>query len=156
MKPDDVKQPIFASGGQNTPAVGAFRRILDDFAKTASGGGHGRAEHQIEEARAMIEHHVADPAWRERLHVAREAALRGERDVLLLRFPSAQCADGGRAINVGATNWSETLTGDAADLYQAAHRELEGEGFRFTARILDYPGGGLGNAGLFLCWPAAA
>ncbi len=156
MKPDNVKHPIFSTGGQNAPSAGAFRRILDDFAKTCSGGGHGMAEHQIEEVRAMIEHHVADPAWRERLHAAREAALRGERDVLLLRFPSARCMDGGRAINVGDTNWPETLTGDPADLYQAAHKELEGEGFRVTARILDFPHSGLGNAGLFLSWPTDA
>jgi hypothetical protein len=156
MKPDNVKRPIFSPGGQNALSAGGFRRILDDFAKTCSGGGSGMAEHQIEEVRALIEHHVVDPAWRERLHVAREAALRGERDVLLLRFSSARCMDGGRAINVGDANWPETLTDDAADLYQAAHNELEGDGFRLTARILDYPHGSLGNAGLFLSWPADA
>jgi hypothetical protein len=153
MNPETAKQPIFARTGQNPMPVGAFRRILDDFARTCGGGGHGAAEHRIKEARAIIEHHVADPVWRERLNRAREAALTGEREFLLLRFPSAHCTDGGRAINVGETNWPETLTGDAAGLYQAAHNELDSEGFRLTARILEYPHGNPGNAGLFLSWP---
>jgi hypothetical protein len=156
MKPNNVKLPIFSPGGQKAVSAGAFRRVLDDFAKTCGGGGHAIAEHQIAEVRAMIEHHVANPVWRERLHIAHEAALRGERDVLLLRFPSERCADGGRAINVGDTNWSQTLTGDAADLYHVAYSELEDGGFRLTARILDYPHGSLGDAGLFLSWPTDA
>ncbi|HQT77346.1 MAG TPA: hypothetical protein PLD10_09880, partial [Rhodopila sp.] len=79
---------------------------------------------------------------------------RGEHEVLLLRFPSAQCSDGGRAINVGSDAWPETLTGEAADLYRVWRDELQPKSFQLKARILDYPGGNLGDAGLILSWAA--
>ena len=45
--------------------------------------------------------------------VVKSAAERGEREVMVMRFPSAFCSDGGRAINNYEAGWPETLTGFA-------------------------------------------
>lgn len=139
--------------------AGVFRDLVDAFVHVhvLSEGDpqHQAAIRQREAVRAMIERHTTDTAWRERLQRAQEAAQRGEHEVLLLRFPSAQCSDGGRAINVGSDAWPETLTGEAADLYRVWRDELQPKSFQLKARILDYPGGNLGDAGLILSWAAS-
>jgi hypothetical protein len=73
---------------------------------------------------------------------------------MLLRFPHELCSDGGRAINALAKNenWPETLRGEAAELYLRWKRDRRPHGLRLTARVLDYPGGILGDIGLFLVW----
>ena len=46
--------------------------------------------------------------------VVRGAAERGEREVMVVRFPSTYCPDGGRAINNFEAGWENTLTGFAS------------------------------------------
>jgi hypothetical protein len=45
--------------------------------------------------------------------VVKSAAERGQREVLVVRFPNEYCTDGGRAINNFEPNWPDTLTGFA-------------------------------------------
>ena len=71
---------------------------------------------------------------------------------MLLRFPSALCSDGGRAINVFEPGWPATLSGEPAEIYLRWEHELKPRGFHLTARVLDFPGGLLGDIGLFLVW----
>lgn len=71
---------------------------------------------------------------------------------MLLSFPSALCADGGRAINSEQPEWPQTLRGEAAELYLRWERDLKPLGFPLIARVLDFPGGMPGNIGLFLNW----
>jgi hypothetical protein len=73
---------------------------------------------------------------------------------LLLRFPSELCSDGGRAINVAEPGWPATLRGEAAEIYLHWERELRSRGFGIAARVLEFPGGLLGDIGLFLTWGA--
>ena len=47
----------------------------------------------------MIEGEITNPAWDELVDQARKAAERGEKQYLLLRFPSELCTDDSRAIN---------------------------------------------------------
>ncbi|HTT81575.1 MAG TPA: hypothetical protein VMF86_18055, partial [Stellaceae bacterium] len=81
-----------------------------------------------------------------------EAAEHGERDFMLLRFPSDLCADGGRAINSALPEWPATLRGEAAELYRRWESGLKPRGFHLVARILDFPDGKPGDIGLFLGW----
>ena len=81
-----------------------------------------------------------------------EAAKRGEHDILVLRFPSAWCNDGGRAINNLDKDWPESLTGFASELYEAYKERLRPLGYRMHAQILDYPGGIPGDVGIYLGW----
>lgn len=104
----------------------------------------------------MIDGHITDARWRELMRRAQEAAERGKHEYLLLRFPSAECTDHGRAISEEETDWPNTLTGDAASVYRHWHDEVGCGGFGLVARILGYPGGLPGDVGLFLTWPPGA
>ena len=102
----------------------------------------------------LINQHVSDATWRQLLAKARHAAEGGAREFSLLRFPSALCTDGGRAINADQPNWPRTLRGEAAELYLRWEHDLKPHGFPIAARVLDFPGGTPGDIGLFLRWAA--
>ena len=110
------------------------------------------AEQRSETVQAMLDRHVDDAEWSAILHRARDAAARGEKESLLLQFPSDLCSDGGRRINAPLPDWPSTLRGEAAEIYLRWERELRPQGFRVVARIVDFPDGKPGDAGLFLAW----
>src|SRR5689334_777053 len=98
---------------------------------------------------------------------------RGETELMLTSFPSSFCTDGGRAIsNAGAPpinpsdkeeralqsrepEWLATLPAGALGL-RILENNLQPGGFSFSARIINYPGGTLGDVGLFFSWPKSA
>ncbi|SOD95924.1 hypothetical protein [Caenispirillum bisanense] len=82
----------------------------------------------------------------------KEAAERDEKELLVCRFPSDACTDGGRAINNSLPEWPDTLLGKPRDIYDLWHEHLHPLGFRLRARILEFPGGIPGDAGLFIGW----
>jgi CBS domain-containing protein len=100
----------------------------------------------------LIGHHISDDGWHALLHQARQSAEQGEKELMMLRFPSQLCSDGGRAVNIAAAQWPETLRGEAAELHLRWERDLKPHGFPLRARILDFPGGMPGDIGLFLVW----
>ena len=104
---------------------------------------------QVEE---LLDQHISDAQWRDLLRKARSAADNGEKEFLLLRFPSQLCSDGGRMINVPDPNWPASLRGEAAEIYNRWYRDLRPQGFHLTAQILDFPDGIPGDAGLTLVW----
>ncbi len=113
---------------------------------------HAAALQRQQQVKELIDHHIADENWKAIVHRAREAAEHGEREVLLLRFPSDLCTDGGRAINAPLPDWPKTLRGEAAEIYLRWERDLKPQGFHLTARVVDFPGGKPGDIGLFLAW----
>lgn len=143
---------------QGEVSAGAFRNLLEAFGRLrlplVPDAAHAAAEHQREEVKALIEGHITNTRWRDLLHRAREAAERGEHEYLLLRFPSGDCTDHGRAITRATSDWPSTLTGDAAAIYRHWHEDLRPRGFQLVARIVEFPGGNPGDAGLFLTWHA--
>jgi len=110
------------------------------------------AEDRDRRVKELSEKHVGNRQWEELMHRAREAAKAGQTEFLLLRFPSQLCSDGGRAINVNEEGWQETLRGEARELYERWEKELKPQRFHLTAKILDFPEGFPGDAGLFLTW----
>jgi hypothetical protein len=84
--------------------------------------------------------------------VVRRAAEQGKTEVLLFQFPAEYCADRGRAINNGETDWPTSLDGFAKRAYQAYEQTFRPHGYRLQARVLDYPKGMPGNIGFFLSW----
>jgi uncharacterized membrane protein len=103
--------------------------------------------------KALIGQHIDDTKWRELLHQARQIAERGEKEYLLLRFPSELCTDGARAINNPPNpDWPSTLQGEAMELYARWRDQLSPRGFHLAARLLDFPDGKPGDVGLFLFW----
>jgi hypothetical protein len=131
-----------------------FRRLVSDHEGL-------EVKHRLEQRRAaveerrhrvaeLIDHHITDESWRGLMHQARLAAERGEKEFMLLRFPSQLCSDGGRAVNAGEPHWPATLRGEAAEIYLYWERDLKPHGFRLAASVLDFPDGMQGDVGLFL------
>jgi CBS domain-containing protein len=110
------------------------------------------ANHVQDEIRELVQHHVDDGYWQATLTKALEAAQRGEKEYLLLRFPNGLCSDGGRAINAPMPDWPKTLRGEAAEIYLRWERDLKPRGFHLYARVLEFPNGFPGDIGLFLGW----
>jgi CBS domain-containing protein len=138
------------------PTVSDFRGLVTDHQ-------HKKLEHERELNRAaveqrrervaeLIDRHISDENWRALLHQARQSAERGEKEFMLLRFPSQLCSDGARAINTSKADWSDSLRGEAAELYLRWEHDLKPHGFPLGARLLDFPGGMPGDVGLFLLW----
>ena len=153
-----VAQPLPAAADETQFNVGDFRALVADFEREKAE--HKRADQNSLGARRrhrvaeLIDQHISDPHWRQLVHQAHDAALRGEREFMLLRFPSGLCSDGGRAINSEQTGWPRTLRGEASEIYWRWEQDLKPQGFPITARVLDFPGGMPGDVGLFLDWAA--
>ena len=106
-----------------------------------------------ERVKVLIDEHIDDTKWRTLLHQARQVPERGEKEYLLLRFPSELCTDGARAINNAPNpDWPNTLQGEAMELYARWRDQLKPRGFHLAARVLDFPDGKPGDVGLFLFW----
>jgi CBS domain-containing protein len=124
---------------------------------------HHNIEHQ-EEARCaaaqvrrrrikgLIEQHIGDESWRSLLHHAREAAARGEMELMLLQFPADLCTDRRRAVNAPLPDWPKTLRGEAVLFALGARSATErlpshaanaGLSWRVPGRCRAVPGLGL-------------
>ncbi|HEX3990274.1 MAG TPA: CBS domain-containing protein [Acetobacteraceae bacterium] len=137
-------------------AAADFRELVKDFHSGEvihRDEAHRQASaRRRERAKQLIDEHVFDDGWRELIHRARVAAENGERECMLLQFPSQLCIDGGRAINVHEKGWSASLRGRPAEIFLRWERELKSRGFLLSARIITYPEGKPGDIGLFLVW----
>ena len=133
-----------------------LRRITDDKEME-------KAKEALEKKRKVEDeqHNLRDAFMSQDVHpdvfervsrVVKSAAERGEREVLVIRFPSEYCTDGGRAINNFEPNWPETLTGFAKRAYEFWQKELQPQGYKVRAQIMDFPGGMPGEVGVFLRW----
>ncbi len=145
-----------AALGEEKVSASDFRGLVLDYELDKS---HRREAARKEAADALkakvkdlIDHHVADENWQSLLHKARQAAMRGDKKFMLLRFPSQLCSDHGRAINISEPDWPSTLRGEAAEIFLRWEHDLKPQGFHLTAEILNFPGGMPGDVGLFLAW----
>jgi hypothetical protein len=80
------------------------------------------------------------------------AAEHGDNHIQVFTFPSELCTDGGRAINNGDPNWPTTLVGFAQRAYEFYRTELQPNGYRLRAEILNFPGGKPGDVAVTLLW----
>lgn len=109
-----------------------------------------------EQVEGLIIYKISDPEWDEMVEHARKAAEHGDKQYLLLRFPSDLCTDDARAINNPPNDtWPQTLRGEAAEIYQRWYAGLRLHGFGMSAQVLDFPDGKPGDVGLFLRWGEA-
>ena len=76
----------------------------------------------------------------------------GDKQALVLRFPSDWLPDQGRAITNHDKDWYAKLDGFPKRAYDFFKRELEPRGFQIRAEILNWPGGMPGEVGFFLQW----
>jgi CBS domain-containing protein len=137
-------------------SAAAFRSNVRAYkAETFDRKQAARREAELDRRRqikALLDHHVSGQLWRELIEHAELAARGGEQELMLLRFPSDLCSDGGRMIDVAEQGWEETLRGEAAEIYDRWRKELKPQGFGLSARIVSYDEGIIGDIGLYLTW----
>lgn len=115
------------------------------------------AMHKAEEEKRQL-HEVfmsreVRPDGMDRLMAAvTRAAEDGKSELMVLRFPSEYLTDGGRAVNNFDPDWPKTLEGFAKRAYDFYGEHLRAHGYRLRVQILEYPGGKLGDVGMFLSW----
>jgi hypothetical protein len=85
----------------------------------------------------------------------RQAAKRGETEIMVMRFPNALCTDNGRAINNSEEGWPATLTGRPRQAYEFWRDQLRPANYKLKAMIIDWPRGMPGDVGFFLSWSGA-
>ncbi len=129
--------------------VDAYRGSIDRRRAEEQRSAQELRRRQIDELRGK---RLTEGDWRDMLDRARQAAVSGAREFLLIRFPAALCRDGGRAINAPDAGWPATLVGEPADIYARWRDELRPRGFRLAAQIVDFPDGLPGDAALILVW----
>ncbi len=79
-------------------------------------------------------------------------AEQGQSELMVFSFPSDFCSDGGRAINNNLPDWPESLTGRAKQAFELWEQNAKPMGYKLDARVLNYPGGIIGEIGLFISW----
>ena len=84
--------------------------------------------------------------------LVRRAVNAGEKEALVMRFPSEWLPDQGRSITSHDPAWRERLSGFPKRAYEFFERELAPRGFQVKTQILDWPGGIPGDVGWFLTW----
>ncbi|WP_139281434.1 hypothetical protein [Muricoccus roseus] len=77
----------------------------------------------------------------------------GQREVTLSSWHSDFCTDGGRGVNNRFADWQNTLPAGARIFVKFWQEALRPGGFGLSSRILNFPGGVLGDVGLFVTWP---
>jgi len=80
------------------------------------------------------------------------AAERGDTEVMVMRFPSDLCTDGGRAINNTDPDWPNTLAGRPRQAFEFWKEHLRPLDYKLKAMIVEFPGGMPGDVGFFLSW----
>jgi hypothetical protein len=85
----------------------------------------------------------------------RTAAVKGAKEVLVMRFPNALCTDKGRALNNSEKDWPTTLTGRPRQAFEFWREHLRPQGYGLKAMIVDWPAGFPGDIGFFLTWEDA-
>lgn len=148
-EPHAPKKPVFSATAFRT-SVHAFKAESFDRKQAARREAEFDRRRQI---KALLDHHVSTQLWQELLEHAELAAHGGEQELMLLRFPSDLCSDGGRKIDVVERGWEDTLRGEAAEIYDRWRKELKPQGFGLAARIVSFDEeGAIGDIGLYLTW----
>ena len=155
--PDTPERPV---ASKPTPGLSAdgFRDLVtaSEQAKVDQAAEAKRVTgiEREKQVQAVLEQRVTDESWQELLDHAEMAARNGEKQLLLLRFPSDVCSDGGRAIANVEEGWKRTLRGEASEIYRRWDHDLRPKGFGLDAPTLSFAHGTIGDFGLMLTWAA--
>jgi CBS domain-containing protein len=129
--------------------VAEFERQKSEMKSAAGRQNKAKRDEQV---KLLLNSRFTDQEMSHLMLQARDAARRGESGIPALIFPSALCADGGRAVNLPDPAWPSTLRGKAADFFLRWDKELRPLGFALSARIVNFPDGFPGDAELALVW----
>ena len=128
------------------------------MAKASKDTGSGRAEKAREELiKSLLQPIPVTPekiaeVKRRVLGQLRNAAVKGDKEALVMRFPNALCTDKGRALNNLEKDWPATLIGRPLQAFEFWRDHLQPQGYGLKAMIVDWPQGMPGDVGFFLTW----
>ena len=129
-----------------------------EMAKASKDVGSGLAEKaRAELIRSLMQPVAVTPekiaeVKRRVLGQLRTAAVKGNKEVLVMRFPNALCSDKGRALNNLEKGWQSTLLGRPLQAFEFWRDHLQPQGYGLKAMIVDWPQGLPGDIGFFLTW----
>jgi hypothetical protein len=148
---DGGTEPLFSL---SLDALHAARdeRELRSEAAAADAARHERDQRAGDRGR-FDARRLTDADRRDMLSKVEAAFEGGQREVMLVSFPSDFCTDGGRRINNRLHGWQDTLPAGAQAFLAFWQDALRPGGFGLAARVLTFPGGVLGDVGLFVTWP---
>jgi hypothetical protein len=132
-----------------------------EMAKASKDAGLGRADKAREELiQSLMQPVEVTPekiaeVKRRVLGQLRTAAVKGAKEVLVMRFPNALCTDKGRALNNMEKAWPSTLIGRPLQAFEFWRDHLQPQGYGLKAMIVDWPQGLPGDIGFFLTWDVA-
>ena len=127
-------------------------------AKASKDAGSGQADKARQELIKSLSQPVAvtpekiAEVKRRVLGQLRTAAVKGNKEVLVMRFPNALCSDKGRALNNLEKGWPSTLLGRPLQAFEFWRDHLQPQGYGLKAMIVDWPQGLPGDIGFFLTW----
>jgi hypothetical protein len=133
---------------------------------------HRQREEELVEFRKRLDNFkLTDEIIQSGLDRIKRAFERGETELMFSSFPSSFCTDNGRAIisagvppinkpskeevarQAEQPDWLLTLPSGVHQVFDYWKANLKPGGFKFEARIINYPGGMPGDVGLFFSWP---
>ena len=144
--------PSISAGGFRDLVTASEQAKIDEAAEAKRVMGLERKK----QVAAVLEQRVTNESWQELLSHAELAARHGEKELLLLRFPSGVCSDGGRAIANVEEGWEKTLRGEASEIYRRWDHDLKPQGFGLEAPALSFANDRIGDFGLVLTWATEA
>jgi hypothetical protein len=145
-----ASRPLSLSLGELCAAREERERRLGGQAAEAA---QREQERRADDRRRFEARGLTDADRKDVLSKVKVAFEAGQREVMLVSFPSDFCTDGGRRVNNRLTGWQDTLPGGAQAFLGFWRDALRPGGFGFGARILNFPAGVLGDVGLFVTWP---
>ena len=149
------KDAIMTLSAQNFSAQSIWNYI-DDKKRSAEANEQAEAAMRRAEQEKLREafeaREVAPDALDRIATLVRRAVDAGEREVMVMRFPSEWLPDQGRSITSHDPAWRERLSGFPKRAYDFFERELAPRGFQIKVQILDWPGGMPGDVGWFITW----
>ena len=132
--------------------------VETEMAKASKDAGSGRADKAREDLiKSLMQPITVTPekiaeVKRRVFGQLRTAAGKGDKEVLVMRFPNALCTDKGRALNNLEKEWPSTLIGRPLQAFEFWRDHLQPHGYGLKAMIVDWPQGLPGDIGFFLTW----
>jgi hypothetical protein len=143
----------FTGSSLSADAVRAYLQSKKDEEAAKQQGFKASAKVELDKLHEAFNAREVQPEALDRIAaLVRKTVDMGDKQALVLRFPSDWLADHGRAITNHDKNWHEKLDGFAKRAYDFFKKELEPRGFQIRAEIIDWPGGMPGDVGFFLQW----
>jgi hypothetical protein len=143
----------FTGSSLSADAVRSYLQSKKDEEAATQRASRASADVELDKLRDAFNQREVQAEAMDRIAVLVRAAIdMGDKQALVLRFPSNWLADQGRAITNHDKNWHANLDGFAKRAYDFFKKELEPRGFQIRAAIIDWPGGMPGDVGFFLQW----